>query len=451
MVRDVRTMGFRDKWQNDVPLLYDWFLNHHLLWPSLTCRWGKVLRAEENFSVHRIYISEQTDGSSPNTLIAASVHVPRPNTVPSNHLIRFAFDDDCSALVNFEAVVNHPGEVNKIREIPAENREIVATHTDGPDVFVWDLTPKSAVGGEEESAQKDEESAPYLVLTGHTDDAEFALATTTAGPFVLSGGKDKNVVLWNLEDHLPGVPQGQKRHSVAAKGVFKGHKQTVEDVQFNPFSPDQFCSVGDDFCLILWDSRLGMSPAIKVERAHGADIHCVDWSGQNENFLLTGSADASVKLFDRRRVSSSGRSECVQIFRHHTEPVTCVQFCPEKNGLFASGADDGLICVWDCSSHLPNSISVKGHSHAGAGDNDGKFLLSSKTLLFEHLGHREKIADLHWSSDDPFTILSSSIDSGKVGGGSLNVWRMNDVFYTPEEDSLAKLGDWQKQAATTKT
>lgn len=30
-------------------------------------------------------------------------------------------------------------------------------------------------------------------------------------------------------------------------------------------SPQEFCSVGDDSCLILWDARAGRSPALKVK------------------------------------------------------------------------------------------------------------------------------------------------------------------------------------------
>lgn len=30
------------------------------------------------------------------------------------------------------------------------------------------------------------------------------------------------------------------------------------------YSAQEFCSVGDDSCLILWDARAGSSPAVKV-------------------------------------------------------------------------------------------------------------------------------------------------------------------------------------------
>ena len=40
------------------------------------------------------------------------------------------------------------------------------------------------------------------VLEGHTDDAEFALATCRTAPLVASGGKDMCVLMWSLEDHM---------------------------------------------------------------------------------------------------------------------------------------------------------------------------------------------------------------------------------------------------------
>ncbi|PWA52717.1 WD40 repeat-containing protein [Artemisia annua] len=88
-------------------------------------------------------------------------------------------------------------KLNRIRELP-QNSKIVATHTDSPDVLIWDVEaqPNShAVLGAAESR-------PDLILTGHEENAEFALAMCRSEPFVLSGGKDKSVVLWSIHDHI---------------------------------------------------------------------------------------------------------------------------------------------------------------------------------------------------------------------------------------------------------
>ncbi|KAL7258178.1 hypothetical protein ACSBR1_004321 [Camellia fascicularis] len=124
--------------------------------------------------------------------------------------------------------------------------------------------------------------------------------------------KDKSVVLCSIHDHVSTLtsdpstkPTGSAGSiikttdniSIGPRGIFQGHEDTVEDVQFCPLSAQEFCSVGDDSCLILWDARVGTSPVFKVEKAHDADLHCVDWNAHDENLIITGSADNSVCMF----------------------------------------------------------------------------------------------------------------------------------------------------------
>jgi histone-binding protein RBBP4 len=122
------------------------------------------------------------------------------------------------------------------------------------------------------------------------------------------------VLQWSIEDHITGIQEPYPSRagtptagggrgswttgaggsdlsdasSIAPRGVFKGHSDTVEDVQFRPSSMQEFCSVGDDSCLVFWDARSGHEPTLKVEKAHDADLHCVDWNAHDENLLLTG-------------------------------------------------------------------------------------------------------------------------------------------------------------------
>ena len=67
---------------------------------------------------------------------------------------------------------------------------------------------------------------------------------------LLFSGKDMCVVLWSIEDFTtsakepspskPVTPTGSKQKGVAdstkvaPRGIFKGHTETVEDVQFHP-------------------------------------------------------------------------------------------------------------------------------------------------------------------------------------------------------------------------
>ncbi|XAR53441.1 hypothetical protein NMG60_11021993, partial [Bertholletia excelsa] len=327
--------------------------------------------------------------------------------------------------------------VNRIRELP-QNNNIVATHTDCPEVLIWDIEGqpnRHAVLGAAESR-------PDLVLTGHQENAEFALAMCPTEPLVLSGGKDKSVVLWSIQDHVstlttdasakPTVSAGSiikpsDKPSIGPRGIFQGHEETVEDVQFCPSSAQEFCSVGDDSCLILWDARVGTSPVVKVEKAHNADLHCVDWNPYDANLILTGSADHSVCMFDCRNLTSNGVGFPVHKFEGHEAAVLCVQWSPDRSTVFGSSAEDGFLNIWD-------------YEKAGKQKESEAILNAPPGLFFQHAGHRDKVVDFHWNAADPWTIVSVSDDCDTPGGGgTLQIWRMSDMLYRPEEEVLAEL------------
>ncbi|KAF2531618.1 hypothetical protein F2Q70_00029147 [Brassica cretica] len=263
------------QWKGLVPILYDWLANHNLVWPSLSCRWGPQLDQATYKNRQRLYLSEQTDGSVPNTLVIANCEVVKPRVAAAEHISQFNEEARSPFVKKYKTII-HPGEVNRIRELP-QNSKIIATHTDSPDVLIWDVETqpnRHAVLGAATSR-------PDLILTGHQDNAEFALAMCPTEPFVLSGGKDKSVVLWSIQDHITTVGTDSKSSgsiikqtgeggdktespSVGPRGVYHGHDDTVEDVAFSPTSAQEFCSVGDDSCLILWDARTGTSPVTKV-------------------------------------------------------------------------------------------------------------------------------------------------------------------------------------------
>ncbi|KAL0694122.1 hypothetical protein Bca4012_061302 [Brassica carinata] len=433
------------QWKGLVPILYDWLANHNLVWPSLSCRWGPQLDQATYKNRQRLYLSEQTDGSVPNTLVIANCEVVKPRVAAAEHISQFNEEARSPFVKKFKTII-HPGEVNRIRELP-QNSKIVATHTDSPDVLIWDVDTqpnRHAVLGAASSR-------PDLILTGHQDNAEFALAMCPTEPFVLSGGKDKLVVLWSIQDHITTVGTDSKSSgsiikqtgeggdktespSVGPRGVYQGHDDTVEDVAFSPTSAQEFCSVGDDSCLILWDARTGTSPVTKVEKAHDADLHCVDWNPHDDNLILTGSADNTVRLYDRRKLTSDGVGTPIYKFEGHKAAVLCVQWSPDKASVFGSSAEDGLLNVWDY-----DRVSKK--SDRAAKNPAG--------LFFQHAGHRDKVVDFHWNAADPWTIVSVSDDCETTGGGgTLQIWRMSDLIYRPEEEVLTELEKFKSHVMT---
>ena len=109
----------------------------------------------------------------------------------------------------------HPGEVNKMREFESRP-ELLVTHT-GSELLFWNTdtqphrkttaaassAPAAPAGAKPPRSTRSPSppSKPDLVLVGHEENAEFALAVRRDAPDVASGGKDQKVLLWSIEDH----------------------------------------------------------------------------------------------------------------------------------------------------------------------------------------------------------------------------------------------------------
>ncbi|RMZ53608.1 hypothetical protein APUTEX25_003142, partial [Auxenochlorella protothecoides] len=427
-------------WKKLIPYLYDWFANHNLTWPSLSCRWGPVLDESPLSRRQQLYLSEQTDGSVPNKLLVVTAEVARPRVAAAEHITGWTEHAKSPHISHPSAVIYHPGEVNRLRELPS-HPHLVATHTDSPLVFLWDVASQPRRSSAEPAgAGPPPPSLPDLTLSGHAADAPFALAASSAAPRLASGGKDAQVLVWDLGGAAclrgaggPGADPGAASSAPPALAPtlrLLGSTDTVEDVAWLPGSDALLASVGDDRSLRGWDCRAG-GAAYVVAAAHSAhDIHALDWSGGRPELVATGAADGSVRVWDVRRLSAGAP---LLHLAHHAAAAACLEWSPAAAGALASGGEDGLLCLWD----------VEASGQAGAGEHqDAKRPRSAvpPQLVFQHAGHRSPVVDFQWNPADPWTLLSVSDDVGEQsGGGTLQLWRVSDLITRPEEEVLAEL------------
>ena len=378
-----------------------------------------------------LYLSEQTDGTESNKLVLVTAEMTKPRLGLHDTITTWGEQAHSKNISKPVKTVVHPGEVNRVLDLP-HHPNIVVTHSDTPLVYVWNFDSQKDRTGDRD---RNVESKPDLTLVGHEQNAEFALGVSDVNPLVASGGKDKKVLIWGMEDYVTSrLGAGGRLH---ARVELTGHAKTVEDVTFMPGGLHQLASVADDYSLLFWDTREGVSPVASVTRAHGnKDVHCCDWSELSPNLVVTGAQDGGVKVWDRRNLKKS-----LAFLNHHTKAVMNVEWSPHDNGVLATGADDGLVCVWNlhAGSQLPSE---------GSGPSSKRLKVAAQEeLMFQHAGHQSPVADFCWNPDDPWTLMSASVDTSG-GGGTLQLWRISELIYRKEEDVLAELEPFKEYIAT---
>lgn len=461
-----RAVGFLDGdarariWkETHVPLLYDWISSRKLVWPHAAVQWGHHVRSEflrgrspsassdavPTYTTRALYLAERTgDSADPNTLLCFDARVTLEHTASTDNVAKPWCDEAVTNSRNdglsapefwLRKRLIHPGEVNKIRTVLPG---VVVTHTDRPELFVWDF-------GQQENRRKDESkhkpSTPTCTLVGHTKNAEYALSTASPAPlqpkeasadvWVASGGSDCQVLVWRLKDYETMGNRIQSwtsfRADVSGGNGSRGHRATVEDVSFCGTDRNIIASVGRDAGLLLWDVRQPASATSAVLTAHRGDINTCDYAGPTLHMIVTGGSDQVIRVWDHRKlVNSSGVGVPVGEFREHTGQINIVMWNKFVPHVFASGGDDGEVLIWDMTLQEQR----QGAATTTAPD----------ALLFRHVGHslqREKavVVDLEWIPDesDPWCIASISEMVGDCGGSVLQMWRMSSMIYTPQD------------------
>jgi WD40 repeat protein len=291
-------------------------------------------------------------------------------------------------------------------------------------------------------------------FTGHEGGVK-TIAYSPDGKFLLSGGEDQTLKLWDVasgkelrtfighRDAVTSVafsPDGRLAVSGSSDSTLRlwevasGHElQTTESLGWKvtsvAFSPDGkfVASAADDSQVKLW--ALPKLERMRTFTGHGWRVTSVAFSPDG-NFSLSGSEDDSLKLWD------VAKGQEVRSFRNGLANVTCVAFSPDgRFGL--SGGRDKAVKLWN----LTNGREVQrfeGHRQpvrSVAFTRDGRFAISASedgTIKVWDLGtgkefrtfsgHTATVTGIAMSPDG-HNFASSSAD------GSVRIWQLpNSVW-----------------------
>ncbi|CAN6205191.1 unnamed protein product [Urochloa humidicola] len=366
-------------WKKNAAVLYDLVISHPLEWPSLTVQW---LPSESSSRAHRLIVGTHTSDEAPNSLMVLDAVLPLPPRLAA------AAAASGGALpapsVSVSRVAPHRGEVNRARCMP-QQPFTVATKTCLDEVHVYHLG--------------DGKSSADVVLRGHEAEGYGLAWSPMKKGWLLSGSYDKKICLWDLAS-------GSGAPVLDAQQVFEAHEDLVEDVAWHLKDENIFGSVGDDCKLMVWDLRTN-KPGQSIP-AHQKEVNSLSFNPFNEWILATASGDATVKLFDMRKLSRS-----LHTFDSHEGEVFQVEWNPNLPTVLASSAADKRVMIWD--------VNRIGDEQSEEDADDGP-----PELLFVHGGHTAKISELSWNPSEKWVVASVGEDN------ILQIWEMAESIYSDD-------------------
>ncbi|KAM8792140.1 p21-activated protein kinase-interacting protein 1 isoform 2-T2 [Rhynchonycteris naso] len=187
-----------------------------------------------------------------------------------------------------------------------------------------------------------------------------------------------------------------------------------------------------------------------THHAHTASLSAV---AANSRFIVTGSRDETIHIYDMKRKMDHGA------LVHHNGTITCLKF--HGNRHLVSGAEDGLICVWDAKKWecLKSIKAHRGHVTFLSIHPSGKLALSvgtDKTLrtwnlvegrsaFIKNIKQNAHIVEWSPTGEKYIVVVLNKIDvyhldTASVSGSITNEKRVSSVAFL-SESVLAVAGD----------
>ena len=281
-------------------------------------------------------------------------------------------------------------------------------------------------------------SRSRVTLKGHNSPV-FALAIDPNGQWVVSGGTDGDIRVWNLmsqkelmrlvghKDSIYTVaysPDGSRIASASADEtvmiwdvetgqqlmILQGHDDEVESASFSP-DGRQIISASDDSTIKLWDAGTGRE--IRTLRGHDGWVYSAAFSPDGRK-VVSASDDYTVRVWD------PGVGTCLMVLRGHNDEVNCALFSNDGAHI-VSGSDDGTIKVWDSLTGQEIKTIATGHDGPWrmAFNQTGDRLVSvgqttncqvwdCKTWSEEaKIVHKDRISAAVFAADEDYVVTSS--------------------------------------------
>ncbi|XP_013172345.1 PREDICTED: glutamate-rich WD repeat-containing protein 1 [Papilio xuthus] len=289
------------------------------------------------------------------------------------------------------AFIKHEGCVTRIRTTNFRNSVLAASWSELGVVNVWNITQQLQAVDDPILLERYNLTnvttpvRPLYSFNGHQQEGFGIDWCPTELGVLATGDCRRDIHIWKPNEG--GTWNVDQRPLV-------GHTNSVEDIQWSPNERNVLASCSVDKSIRIWDTRAGPQKAcmLTAENAHQSDVNVISWNNK-EPFIASGGDDGFLHIWDLRNFTSNSP---VGTFKHHTAPVTSVEWHWTEPSVLASAGEDNQVALWDLAVERDDDEVI---------DEELKNL--PPQLLFIHQGQTE-IKELHWHKQIPGVIVTTA-------------------------------------------
>lgn len=145
----------------------------------------------------------------------------------------------------------------------------------------------------------------------------------------MSASHDCTIRIWDIKKKSSGV-------------LPRKHANYIRCAEWSPADADRMASAGDNKELICWEEENENKWNSRILATLDDWIYGLSWSPDGKR-IACGERSGQVSVIDLQ-----GR--LINFSRKHKEYVRRLSWSPDNSGIFASGSDEGTVCLWNADS-----------------------------------------------------------------------------------------------------
>jgi guanine nucleotide-binding protein G(I)/G(S)/G(T) subunit beta-1 len=174
--------------------------------------------------------------------------------------------------------------------------------------------------------------------------------------YIASGGLDNTVSIFKTSNGAEQAAQqgGSRFRSKDLYRELEKHDGYLSCARF--IDNSEIISASGDGTCILWDVEHRKAARIFLD--HTGDVMSIDLNRQNADLFVSGSVDATAKVWDMRQ-----SDRCVANFPGHESDINTVKWFVDSQSII-TGSDDGTVRLFDMRSYRQLNNYVDGETRS---------------------------------------------------------------------------------------